>query len=82
MLIPDYEAALKGMFRVLRRDGKVAVTAWKSQGHWDYLVRAARLVFQDPGYPAPRFFDEKWLSGKFVGKLLTRRGFRYYLELD
>ena len=77
MLIPQYKRALRSIYRVLRKDGQVAITAWKSQGHWDYLTRAARLVLQDPNYPPPRFFDSKWLSGEFIARLLERTGFKY-----
>ena len=76
MLIPDAILALKCIHHVLQRNGLVAITSWKSQGNWDYLVRAARIVFQDPNYPPPRFFDEKWLSGKYVANLLRQVGFR------
>ena len=78
MLIPDYMACLKAMYRVLQKDGKVAITSWKSQGHWDYLVRAARIVLHDSNYPPPRFFDRKWLSGEYIAKLLSKTGFRYF----
>ena len=81
MLIPDYHVAVKCIFRVLRRDGQVAITAWKSQGHWDYLVRAARQVFRDKSYPPPRFFDDKWLSGDYIANILARSGFRYLPRL-
>jgi ubiquinone/menaquinone biosynthesis C-methylase UbiE len=77
MLVPDYKRALKSILRVLQRDGQVAVTSWKSQGHWDYLARAARKVLDDPNYPPPRFFDEKWLSGGYIEKMLLQIGFRY-----
>jgi ubiquinone/menaquinone biosynthesis C-methylase UbiE len=77
MLVPEYKRALKSILRVLRRDGQVAITSWKSQGHWQFLTRAARKVLGDPDYPPPRFFDEKWLSGDFIEKLLMQIGFRY-----
>ena len=77
MLIPDYKRALKGIFRVLRQNGYVAITVWKTQGHWDYLSRAARIVLEDDSYPPPQFFHKKWLSGEFVAKLLLQIGFRY-----
>jgi ubiquinone/menaquinone biosynthesis C-methylase UbiE len=76
MLIPEYIRALKSMYRVLRRNGKIAITSWKVQGHWDYLVRSARIVLQDNTYPPPTFFDEKWLSGEYIAKLLRQVGFR------
>jgi ubiquinone/menaquinone biosynthesis C-methylase UbiE len=79
MLIPDYDAAIKSLYRVLRQNGRVAITVWKSQGHWAYLTRAARHVFQNPSYPAPSFFDEKWLDGGYTAKILSRHGFRYVL---
>jgi len=77
MLIPDYMAALKSMFKVLQKNGKIAITSWKSQGHWDYLVRATRIVLHDTTYPPPRFFDQKWLSGEYIAKLLVKIGFRF-----
>ena len=76
MLIPNYKAALKSIFRVLRRDGHVAIVTWKRQGHWDYLTRAVRLVLGDKSYPPPAFFDPKWLSGGYIAKLLAIVGFR------
>ena len=79
MLVPDYMAALRDMYRVLRRDGVVAVTCWKCQGHWDILVRAVRDVLRDNSYPPPQFWDRKWASGKEVSKMLSRGGFRYVL---
>lgn len=82
MLIPQYKRALRSLYRVLRRDGQLAVTAWKSQGHWDYLTRAARQVLQDPTYPPPRFFDSKWLSGEYIARLLEYSGFRYVANID
>ena len=77
MLIPDYKKALKSILYVLRQNGEVAISAWKQQGHWDYLTRAVRVVTGDKDYPAPKFYDEKWLSGTFIAKLLQQVGFRY-----
>ena len=77
MLIPESMRALKGMYHVLQRRGRVAITSWKSQGNWEYLVRAARVVLDDPSYPPPRFFDEKWLSGEYIASLLGQVGFRF-----
>jgi len=76
MLIPNYKSALKSIYRVLRRRGRAAITIWKRHGHWDYLTRAARIVFQDKTYPPPTFYDPKWSDGKYVSKLLTAMGFR------
>ena len=77
MLIPDYTIALKCIHRVLQKNGQAAITSWKVQGHWNYLVRAARIVLQNPKYPPPKFFDERWLSGEHIAKLLKKVGFRY-----
>jgi ubiquinone/menaquinone biosynthesis C-methylase UbiE len=77
MLVPDYMAALRGMYRVLRRDGVVAITCWKCQGHWDVLVRAVREILKDKSYPPPQFWDKKWASGTEVSKMLSKAGFRY-----
>ena len=77
MLIPDHMSALKRIHHVLQRNGQVAITSWKIQGHWNYLVHAARVVLKDPKYPPPRFFDEKWLSGEYIAKVLKQVGFRY-----
>jgi ubiquinone/menaquinone biosynthesis C-methylase UbiE len=79
MLVPDYMAALRGMYRVLRPGGVVAITCWKCQGHWDVLVRAVREVLRDKSYPPPQFWDKKWASGKEVSKMLSKAGFRYGL---
>ena len=82
MLIPQYKRALRSIYRVLQKDGHLAVTAWKSQGHWDYLTRAARYVLKDPTYPPPQFFDSKWLSGEYIARLLEQTGFRYVIHAD
>ena len=77
MLIPDYMSALKSIHYVLQKNGQLAITSWKVQGHWNYLVRAARIVLQNPKHPPPIFFDERWLSGEYIAKLLKKVGFRY-----
>jgi ubiquinone/menaquinone biosynthesis C-methylase UbiE len=77
MLMPDYMAALRGMYRVLRCGGVVSITVWKSQGHWDVLVLAVQEVLRDNSYPPPQFWDKKWASGKEVSKMLLKAGFRY-----
>ena len=77
MLIPNYKKALQSIFRVLQRGGRVAITTWKCQGHWDYLTRASRIVLEDNTHPGPLFFHSKWLEGKYVAKLLNLVGFRF-----
>jgi hypothetical protein len=72
---------LKSIYNVLRKNGQTAITSWKSQGHWDYLHRAARIILRDKTYPPPKHFDVKWLSGEYIANLLVQAGFWYVVFL-
>jgi ubiquinone/menaquinone biosynthesis C-methylase UbiE len=76
MLIPDYKGAIEAIYRVLRHNGRVAITTWNRHGHWDYLTRAARIVLQDKSYPPPTFYDPKWTDGRYLAKVMKFVGFR------